>query len=167
MIVSIAAMAMLFVGCSSMMSLSTYGPNDLYRTNNRAEVAAQLKAEAEAELIAAEARRAQYEALIAQANADAREAEYYAMLNNEPSFTSVVANDYQSAYARRLQGFTSPSYQLPSSYYSLSTSEAMYYALKYTGGEYKDYIESLNVAEDWDRAYQDNPDSTYAQIMEE
>lgn len=45
--------------------------------------------------------------------------------------------------------------------------EAMYYALKYTGGEYKDYIESLNVAEDWDNAYKDNPESTYAKIMEE
>ena len=136
MIVSIAAMAMLFVGCSSMMSLSTYGPNDLYRTNNRAEVAAQLKAEAEAELIAAEARRAQYEALIAQANADATEAEYYAMLNNEPSFTSVVANDYQSAYARRLYGFQSPTYNMPSSYYNMLNSSSIYYVTAYDPSYY-------------------------------
>lgn len=45
--------------------------------------------------------------------------------------------------------------------------EAMYYALKYQGNEYKTYIESLNVAEDWDNAYKDNPESTYAKIMEE
>lgn len=136
MIVSIAAIAVLFVGCSSMMSLSTYGPNDLYRTNNRAEVAAQLKAEAEAELIAAEARRAQYEALIAQANADATEAEYYAMLNNEPSFTSVVANDYQSAYARRLYGFQSPTYNMPSSYYNMLNSSSIYYVTAYDPSYY-------------------------------
>ena len=136
MIVSIAAMAMLFVGCSSMMSLSTYGPNDLYRTNNRAEVAAQLKAEAEAELIAAEARRAQYEALIAQANADATEAEYYAMLNNEPSFTSVVADDYQSAYARRLYGFQSPTYNMPSSYYNMLNNSSIYYVTAYDPSYY-------------------------------
>ena len=136
MMVSIAAMAMLFVGCSSMMSLSTYGPNDLYRTNNRAEVAAQLKAEAEAELLAAEARRAQYEARIAQANADFAEAEYYAMVNNEPSFTSVVADDFQSAYARRLYGFQSPTYNLPSSYYNMLNSSSIYYVTAYDPAYY-------------------------------
>ena len=45
--------------------------------------------------------------------------------------------------------------------------EAMYYALKYQGSEYKEYIKSLNVAEDWDVVYKDNPEDTYAKIMEE
>lgn len=42
-------MALALSGCTAMFNSSSYGTNDLYRTNNRAEVAAQLKAEAEAE----------------------------------------------------------------------------------------------------------------------
>lgn len=113
-----------------MMNSSSYGSNDLYRTDNRTMVATQLQAKAEAEKAAAEARQAQWEARIAAANADATEAAYYA---NESStnFTNIVADDYESAYARRLQGFSSPTYHLPSSYYSLATSDAMFYATAY------------------------------------
>lgn len=45
--------------------------------------------------------------------------------------------------------------------------EAMYYALKYKGSEYQEYISSLNVAEDWDKVYRDYPEGQYAKIMEE
>ena len=45
--------------------------------------------------------------------------------------------------------------------------DTMYYALKYTGSEYKDYVNSLNVAEDWDKIYEDYPEAQYAKIMEE
>lgn len=45
--------------------------------------------------------------------------------------------------------------------------EAMYYALKYKGSEYQEYISSLNVAEDWDKVYRDYPDGHYAKVMEE
>lgn len=45
--------------------------------------------------------------------------------------------------------------------------EAMYYALKYKGSEYQEYISSLNVAEDWDKVYRDYPEGHYAKIMEE
>lgn len=33
--------------------------------------------------------------------------------------------------------------------------EALYYAFKYKGGEYKEYLSSLNVAEDWNENYQE------------
>ena len=131
MILPIVAMALALSGCTAMFNAASYGTSDLYRTNNRAEVAVQLRAEAEAERLEAEARQAQWEARIAEANAEAAEAEYYATINNQPNYLNVVADDYQSAYARRLYGFQSPTYNMPSSYYDLSYSRAMQYATAY------------------------------------
>ena len=116
-----ALATMLLGGCTAMMT--SYGSSDLYRTDNRVTVANELKAEAEANKARAEARKAEYEALIAQA-------EYEAMMEGD-SFTSVLADSYESAYARRLYGFTSPTYRMPSSYYNLATSDAMFYATAY------------------------------------
>ena len=53
-------MALALSGCTAMFNMSAYGTSDLYRTNNRAEVALQLKAQAEAERLEAEARKAQW-----------------------------------------------------------------------------------------------------------
>ena len=136
MILPIVAMALALSGCTAMFNSSSYGTNDLYRTNNRAEVAAQLKAEAEAERLEAEARRAQWEARTAQAYAAAAEAEYYATINDEPSYTNIVADDYQSAYARRLYGFQSPTYKMPSSYYDLVSSSSIYYVTAFDPAYY-------------------------------
>ena len=135
-ILPIVAMALALSGCTAMFNLSAYGTSDLYRTNNRAEVAAQLKAEAEAERLEAEARQAQWEARLAEANAAQAEAAYYATINNQPSFTNVVADDYQSAYARRLYGFQSPTYNMPSSYYDLVNSSSIYYVTAYDPSYY-------------------------------
>ena len=109
---ALAVVTLLLGGCTAMMNSSSYGSSDLYISDNRERVARDLMADAEA---AAEI-AAQAESFAAQSRVD---------------YTTVLADDYQSAYARRLQGFTSPTYQLPSSYYSLSTSEAMYYASAY------------------------------------
>ena len=129
-------MALALSGCTAMFNSSSYGTNDLYRTNNRAEVAAQLKAEAEAERLEAEVRRAQWEARTAQAYATAAEAEYYATINDEPSYTNIVADDYESAYARRLYGFQSPTYKMPSSYYDLVSSSSIYYVTAFDPAYY-------------------------------
>ena len=43
----IVAMALALSGCTAMFNAASYGTSDLYRTNNRAEVAVQLRAEAE------------------------------------------------------------------------------------------------------------------------
>lgn len=109
-------------GCTAMMESSSYGTSDLYITDNRIKVAEEVKARAEAERAEAEARRAMWEARLA-------EAEYYAATGE--NYNSILANDYESAYARRLYGFSSPTYRLPSSYYNLATSDAMRYASAY------------------------------------
>ena len=116
------AFVALLGGCTAMMESSSYGSGDLYITNNRAAVTAELTARAEAQKAEAEARKAMWEARLA-------EAEYYAATGE--NYTSIVASDYESAYARRLYGFNSPTYRLPSSYYNLATSEAMRYASAY------------------------------------
>ena len=105
--------AVILGGCTAMMESSTYGSSDLYITNNREMVAEELTARAEAERAEAEMRAALYNT------------------SSELNYSSIVANDYESAYARRLYGFNSPTYRLPSSYYSLATSEAMRYASAY------------------------------------
>lgn len=109
-------------GCTAMMESSSYGTSDLYITDNRIKVAEEVKARAEAERAEAEARKAMWEARLA-------EAEYYAATGE--NYNSILANDYESAYARRLYGFSSPTYRLPSSYYNLATSDAMRYASAY------------------------------------
>ena len=117
------AFVVMLGGCTAMMESSSYGSSDLYITNNRTMVAQELTARAEAEKAEAEARKAMWEARLA-------EAEYYAATSGE-NYNSVVANDYESAYARRLNGFSSPTYRLPASYYDLATSESMRYATAY------------------------------------
>ena len=112
--VNIAALAvsLMLASCTSLFSTSSFAPSDLYRTDNRVQVANELRAEAEAQRAEAEAREAQYLAMQAEAEAQRAEADYYASLD-EPSYSSIIANDYESAYARRLYGFNSPTYRLP------------------------------------------------------
>ncbi len=135
-IVAAVAIAVVMSSCSAMFNASSYGSNDLYNTNNRVQVANRLKAEAEAEAAEAAARQAQWEARTAQANAEAAEAEYYAAISESPDYINIVADDYDSAYARRLYGFNSPTYNYPSSYYSLLYSDAMRYASAYDPAYY-------------------------------
>ena len=133
MILGIAATSLLFGSCTALWNSASYGASDLYRTDNRTEVANRLKAQAEAERAEAEARRAQWEARLAEEEAARAERDYYASsyYDEEPSYLNIVADDYQSAYARRLYGFQSPSYRMPSSYYNLSANRALYYASAY------------------------------------
>ena len=99
-----------------MMESSTYGSGDLYVTNNREMVAQELTARAEAERAELERRRTMMESYYSGGGMD---------------YSSIVAADYESAYARRLYGFNSPTYRLPASYYDLATSDAMRYASAY------------------------------------
>ena len=112
--------------------------DDLYASHNRTEIANRQKAEAEARLAEAEARKAEAEAL--QAEYEAKIAAYNAkaaaegkqtikvnettadgviILEEDNSSRSFVADSYESAYARRLKGFRSGSYRMPSSYFNL------------------------------------------------
>ncbi|MBO7189246.1 MAG: hypothetical protein J6V55_01520 [Alistipes sp.] len=117
------ALVVMLGGCTAMMESSSYGSSDLYITNNRIKVAEELTARAEAQKAEAEARKAMWEARLA-------EAEYYAATEGE-NYNTILADDYESAYARRLYGFNSPTYRLPASYYNLSISDAMRYASAY------------------------------------
>lgn len=122
-------------GCSSAYYRSgSYASDDLYGTHDRVAIAQRQKAQAEAERAAAEARKAEWEARIAEAQAAAAENSYYAAMGEAESvnpYQSVLADTYESAYARRLSGFQSPTYNLPSSYYNLRYSNAFHYVTAY------------------------------------
>ena len=110
--------------------------DDLYNSHNRVEIATRQKAEAEAARAEAEARQAAWEAKLAEARALAAESEFKGINSVQSpyvanSYDSVLADDYQSAYARRLYGFSSPSYRMPSSYYTYRYTDAYQYASAY------------------------------------
>lgn len=122
--------AAIFTGCSSAYFASAgYASDDLYALHDRAQIAREQQAKAEAEKAEAEARRAEWEARIAEAEAAAAQNKYYEY-NSNP-YEEVLADTYESAYARRLRGFESPTYRMPSSYYDLRYSNAFTYVSAY------------------------------------
>ena len=93
--------------CSSALYQSdAYDIDDMYAEHDVTRIAQEKQAIAEARKAEAEARRAEIEARQA-------EAAYY------DSYQGVLADTYESAYARRLRGFSSPTYQMPTSYFNL------------------------------------------------
>lgn len=146
--VAVAAIATL-TSCVSSLYSSSGSFDDLYAVHDVEVIAAREKAEAEVRKAEAEARRA--EALAEQAKWEAEQAKQQALLaqNNqnvqlqsqpvqsdgvivvEEDNNDFVANTYESAYARRLRGFQSASYRMPSSYYSLRYNGNVTYATAY------------------------------------
>lgn len=124
--------AMMLTGCWSSFQTASVG-GDLYSIHNRTEIAQRQKAEAEAARAEAEARQAVLEAKIAEARAAAAAHDYavYTDGSNLNPYDLVLADSYESAYARRLFGFESPSYRMPSSYYTYRYSDAYHYASAY------------------------------------
>ena len=120
-------------GCTSAYYASAgYASDDLYAVHDKTQIARKKQAEAEAQRAAAEARRAEWEARIAEAEAAAAENNYYEYQAADANpYESVLADDYESAYARRLRGFESPSYKMPSSYLNARYSSAFNYASAY------------------------------------
>ena len=123
---------------STLYTSSGSAYDDLYAAHDRTAIAKRQQAEAEARKAEAEARRAKYEAeqaeleaKIAEFNAAAKakathvdsdgvivvDDDYAASQGN--NYTNFVADDYESAYARRLRGFNSITYRMPSSYFNL------------------------------------------------
>ena len=119
--------------CSSAYYASAgYASDDLYAVPDRAEISRRKQAEAEAQRAAAEARRAEWEARIAEAKAAAAENSYYEYRSADANpYESVLADDYESAYARRLRGFESPTYKMPSSYINARYGSAFNYVSAY------------------------------------
>lgn len=145
-----AIVAIVATGCTSAFyTAGSSAYDDLYATHNRTEIANRQKAEAEARMAEAEARKAEAEAL--QAEYEAKIAAYNAkaaaegkqtiqtststdgviVLEESNSAQNFVADSYESAYARRLKGFRSPSYRMPSSYFNLRYSGDVIFATAY------------------------------------
>lgn len=124
----------LLSGCASAWQTASYG-DDLYDIHNKTAIANRKKAEAELAKAEAEARQAQYEANLAQIRALAAEGKVSvaegSLADALNSYEGVLADNYESAYARRLYGFSSPTYNMPSSYYTLRYSDAFHYASAY------------------------------------
>lgn len=135
-IIAAAALAASLTGCSAAyFATAGYGSDDLYAVHDKAAIARRKQAEAEAEKAEAEARKAEWEARIAQAEADAAQQRYYASNSSSGSssnrYEDIVADTYQSAYARRLKGFQSPTYRMPSSYYNFRYGSSFSYVSAY------------------------------------
>ena len=145
--------ALFAMSCTSAFYSAASGSayDDLYVSHDRTAIAQRQQAEAEARRAEAEARRAEAEALQAQYEAEiARltsassnvrpqtqsvDADGLVIVDDNRasvnSYRSFVADDYESAYARRLQGFKSMSYRMPSSYFSLRYGGAYTYVTAY------------------------------------
>lgn len=122
---------LLATGCTSAFyAASSEASDDLYGIHNRTAIARKQQAEAEARKAEAEARRAELEAMLAEADAAAAEQSYSGRGAGD-SYAGVLADDYRSAYARRLRGFSSPSYRMPSSYLNARYSPTFHYVSAY------------------------------------
>lgn len=125
------AAAAVMSGCTSALYSSASMGDDLYATHDRRAIAEREKREAEIAKAEAEARKAKIEAMIAEAEAKAAENSFYNLSDDSNPYQSVLADDYESAYARRLRGFESPTYRMPSSYYNYRYSDAYWYTTAY------------------------------------
>ncbi|MBO7342516.1 MAG: hypothetical protein J6U45_00575, partial [Alistipes sp.] len=61
------------------------------------------------------------------------------------SYNNYVADDYESAYARRLLGFRSANYRMPSSYYDLRYGTASHYVTAYDPAFYNVMVSGSHV----------------------
>ena len=116
----------LMSGCSAAYYSSVNAGDGMYGVHDKIAIANQQRERAELQRAEAEARRAEWEARIAEAQAKAAEDEYYGI-----NYSSVLADTYESAYARRLYGFSSSTYRLPSSYYDYRYGDAYNYVTAY------------------------------------
>ena len=155
----LSVVATVAASCSTGFYSSTgNGYDDLYAMHDRTAIAARQKAEAEARKAEAEARKAEYEAQLAQLQAMVAEAEQKASTRTDSdgviivdegasynSYNNYVADDYESAYARRLLGFRSANYRMPSSYYDLRYGTASHYVTAYDPAFYNVMVSGSHV----------------------
>ncbi len=117
-------------GCGAAWQNVSY-TDDLYGIHDKISIANRQKAEAELAKAQYEAQQAQYEANLARIQAEAAAQSASAAESSVSGYDLVLADSYESAYARRLYGFSSPTYRMPSSYYTLRFSSAFHYASAY------------------------------------
>lgn len=143
-------LASLMMSCGAgAFTLATSGNSaayidDLYGIHDRVALAKAEKAIAEAEAAAAAAREEKIQAMISAAKAEADLADILSDVELDEATTTVAAgtvinntynniyvDDYESAYARRLKGFSSPTYRLPSSYWDYRYGDAYFLTMAY------------------------------------
>ena len=158
-IASVVALSGLVSSCITLhvgttASKSAAYTDDLYGTHDRVAIAAaeralaeQEAAEAAAVAAAAAEREKRINAMVAAANAEAdiddllgdldlddpvvasAAASGGVVINN--TYNNIYVDDYQSAYERRLRGFSSPTYKMPSSYYDYRYGDSYFLTLAY------------------------------------
>ena len=127
----VVSQVVLLSGCAAAWQGVTYS-DDLYTIHNKTVIAERQKAEAELIKAQYEAQQAQYEATLAQIKAEAAKQGITVTENAVVNgYDAILADSYESAYARRLYGFSSPTYRMPSSYYTWRYSDAFDYASAY------------------------------------
>lgn len=150
-IAMVALLSLSATGCATMLSSTGSAYDDLYATHDRVAIANRQKAEAEARRAEAEARRAEAEAQQAEWRAQLAElgvelaaaeasnvrtdSDGVIVVDGDYSspnvYESFLADSYESAYARRLRGFKSATYNMPSSYFNLRYGNDRFYASAY------------------------------------
>ena len=122
---------MMWSGCTSMYYVAApVRGDDLYGMHNRTAIAQAEAREREQARIAAEAAaRARYQrdSIMAALGIGSSYSDSY----SANPYDAILADSYEDAYARRLRGFNSPSYRMPSSYYNFRYSDASFYASAY------------------------------------
>lgn len=110
-------------GCATTFYSSSARPltDDLYAVHDKQAIAQREAAERE------QARKAAEAAALTEAKL---EGEYLRKYTGNP-YEDVLADTYDDAYARRLRGFNSPTYKMPSSYYNFKISDAAHYVSAY------------------------------------
>ena len=129
--------AVLLCGCTAFKS-AVLG-DDLYTAHDRKAIEQQQIAAAQKARAEAEARQALWDSKLAEARVIAAENELNGVTPTIPyvnGYDAVLADDYQSAYARRMYGFSSLSYKMPSSYYTYRYTDAYQYATAYDPAYY-------------------------------
>lgn len=133
------AQAFLMSGCAAAWQSAQYS-DDLYAVHNKIAIANRQKAEAELAKAQYEAQQAQYEATLAKIKAEAAKNNITvtegSLSSGVNGYNAVLADTYESAYARRLYGFSSPTYRMPSSYYDWRYSDAFHYVSAYDPAMY-------------------------------
>ena len=152
---NIAALVALLAGCLALtscgVSLTLGGgsaayADDLYGVHDRAALAAAEAEIAAREVAAREASEKRIAAMVAAAQAEddidailgnVEVGGSYASVSTSGSsgnvsiYNNIYVDDYSSAYARRLQGFSSLTYRMPSSYYDYRYGDSYFLTLAY------------------------------------
>lgn len=125
-VVTILATLLFGAGCSSSLyQRDIYADDDLYGVHDRGRIAAATQERDRMRRERAEARQAQWRTYA--------EGSYY---DDSDSYGGVLADTYESAYARRLRGFSSATYRMPASYFDLRYGGSFHFLTAYDPASY-------------------------------